>query len=183
MIQRASRFSIERREDAVNERDFSSAVAKKMAEHMDRMFLKALGQTTTFVQPQETTLNAKDMLRSCEQMLRNFRREQITFVVEFSHQGPIISHDTPCDGKRIEMNFVQAQELHRQWPLKLAKVLTTMSAEFVPASGVFNEFIPSVLPMPPFELPRECEHSETFLANVADGSKVAICRECGKVQR
>ena len=157
-----------------------SVIAEKMRAKIDEALLGAI-YTTQSATPAETTLRAEDMIRKCEQIMRNMRRENITFVVDLAHQGPPLMHETPCDGKRIEMNFTQAKALHQQWPIKLHEVLTTTSAEFVPVNGVFPEFVSSVLPLPPFELPRECQHEKTLNFKYTNGSTGTMCHDCGKV--
>jgi hypothetical protein len=42
--------------------------------------------------------------------------------------------------------------VHEHWPLRLSKVLSAEAAEFVPASGLFGEWVPKQLPAPPYEL-------------------------------
>jgi hypothetical protein len=145
------------REEA--ERKITDFVREQFAREMDRMCMGAITGSTATVAQEETTLNVAEMLRSCEQILRNSRREQITFVVDAGHDGPILKHNTPCDGERVEMSWRQAQELHQHWPLKLWKVNSPEQAEFVPVSGIFPEFVPRVLPMPPFEMPQEDQPS------------------------
>src|SRR6476660_9653715 len=45
-----------------------------------------------------------------------------------------------------------SQHRHEHWPLRLSKVLSAEAAEFVPASGLFGEWVPKQLPAPPYEL-------------------------------
>lgn len=133
-----------------------AAARRSIAQQIDRNLMRVFaGTTTTSAAPEGTALDIRKMLPEWAKMLRNARRSQVTFVVDMGHEGPMLKHETPCDGVRFEMNFRQAQELHRHWPIRVSKVLTEYSAEFVPVSGVFPEFVPTVIPHPPFELPKE----------------------------
>jgi hypothetical protein len=136
----------------VPEDDVSRMMARHLQQSIDGAFIDAaFGGVTSTVASAETTLDIKKVLPEWMKILRNARRTQVTFVVDMGHEGPMLKTETPCDGTRFEMNFRQAQELHRQWPIRLVKVLTKYSAEFVPASGVLSEFVPRVIPQPPFE--------------------------------
>lgn len=106
--------------------------------------------------PTESVLDAKTFIANMDKILRNFRRTQLTFVMDRAHQGPPVRHETPSDGVRIELSWLDANRVHAEWPLKLHKVLSEDAAEFVPA--LVGEFVPRHLPIPPFEVPPE----ETF---------------------
>jgi len=136
------------------EDDISRMMARHLQQKVDGMFLEAFGGgTTSTTANAPTTLDIKKALPEWMKMLREARRNQVTFVVDMGHEGAMLKTETPCDGVRFEMNFRQAQELHRHWPIRLHKVLTKYSAEFIPVSGVFPEFVPTVIPHPPFEEP------------------------------
>jgi hypothetical protein len=55
-------------------------------------------------------------------------------------------------GLRLRALWRQASIVHEHWPLRLSKVLSAEAAEFVPASGLFGEWVPKQLPAPPYEL-------------------------------
>jgi hypothetical protein len=135
------------------------AILKKMQEQMDRMMTEVFYGGTP-PSPQEHILDGAAMARSLDQMIRNFRREQITFRVDIAHQGPVLRHETACDGDVIELSWVQANEVHQHWPLKISKVLSPDAAEFVPASNMFPDFVGRILPMPPYEMPEEDDIDE-----------------------
>ena len=97
------------------------------------------------------------LMDEARKMVAEARRNAVTFVVESPHLGPIVAHQTPHDGTRFEMSWDQANELHKQCPMRLHKVLSPDMAEFVPITGMFRELVPSVLPMPPFDMP-ETDH-------------------------
>lgn len=129
-------------------------LGRRMAAHLDRQFQSVFSGagTNTVAQPQ-TTLDVRKMVGEWGKMLRNARRAQITFVVDRAHQGGPLKHQTPNDGERIEMSWQDANRLHQEWPIKLVKVLSEDSAEFVPIN--VGEFAAKVLPMPPYEMPSE----------------------------
>lgn len=141
----------------------TAAVRASLARRMDELIMKEIMGATTTSQsaPEESTLDLAKMLPEWEKIIRNARREQITFVVDLAHDGPMLKHETPCDGARVEMSWRQANELHQHWPLKLHKVNSPEQAEFVPVSGVFPEFVPRILPMPPYDVPQEIEGERT----------------------
>ncbi len=97
----------------------------------------------------------KAMLADIERWVRNERRQQVVFVVDEAHEGPMLRHDTPCDGVRIELSYAQASQVHDHWLLKLSRVIDEHTAEFVPASYVFPEPVQSVLPAPPYYVPAD----------------------------
>lgn len=133
-------------------------VAKRLSGDVDRELMKGIlygGQTNSVAQPEPKPLNVERMIEEWDKTLRNLRRTQITFVVDAGHEGPILKHETPTDGARVEMSWRQANELHQHWPLRLSQVNSPEQAEFVPASGVFPEFVPRILPMPPYDMPSE----------------------------
>lgn len=135
------------------------AMGERLRHEADAMLTSALTGTSTTTP--ETTLDLAKEISKWEQMIRNFRRSNITFVVDLAHVGPAVHHETPNDGTRVEMSFAQAQELHKSWPLRLHEILDRHSAEFVPASS-FDTFVPAILPMPPFEPPQgENEMTDT----------------------
>ena len=129
-------------------------VRRQMAQRMDDLIMRTImGETQTNSVPQpETTLDLSKLLPEWEKMLRNWRREQITVVCDLGHEGPIISHETPTDGTRVEMSWHQLLELHSHWPMKLNKVNSPEQAEFVPISGVFREFVPLHPDPPPWQM-------------------------------
>lgn len=139
------------------EREISDAVkaqiAADMQRHIERELFTAMTANTA---PQEqTTFRLEDHLLKWEQMIRNARRDQLVIIVDMAlrFDAPLLLEQTPCDGQRIEMSHRQAQELHRHWPLKLHKILSAERAEFVPSLGIFPEFVPAILPAPPYEVP------------------------------
>jgi hypothetical protein len=111
----------------------------------------------------ESTFDIAKTFPEWDKMLRNARRSQVTFVVDMAHPGPPIGHDTPNEGSRIEMSWQQANEVHKHWPLKLFKVLSTEAAEFIPVTPMMGEFVAAVLPMPPYDVPPE-EAFEDWMA-------------------
>lgn len=126
-------------------------IAADMAQRIERELFSA---TTCNVEPvEQTTFRLEDHLPKWEQMFREARRNQFVVIVDMAlrYDSPLLLEETPCDGQRIEMSHRQAQELHRHWPLKLHKVLSAERAEFVPALGVFQEFVPTILPPPPYD--------------------------------
>lgn len=128
----------------------------KAAQAMNaRLEAEIFGGTSTTAASEETTLDAAKLIKSWEQFLRNARRHQVTFVVDLAHPGPPLRLETPHEGVRFEVSWVQANGLHQQWPLKLWKVLSPEAAEFVPVTPGFGEWVPSILPMPPYEMPEE----------------------------
>lgn len=135
------------------EDEISKIIARHLAQKLDNLLLDALGATTSTTASAPTTLDIKKAMPEWLKMLHNARRNQVTLVVDMGHEGPMLKAETPCDGTRFEMNFRQAQELHRHWPIRLHKVLTKYSAEFIPVSGVFPEFVATIIPQPPFEEP------------------------------
>jgi hypothetical protein len=76
----------------------------------------------------------------------------VAFVADVAHPGPPIRYETPNEGLRVELSWRQASIVHEHWPLRLSKVLSAETAEFVPASGLFGEWVPKQLPAPPHEL-------------------------------
>ena len=127
------------------------AIEAMMRREMDTAFMA--GATTSNVAASEKPLDAKTFLADMNKVLRNFRRTQLTFVVDRAHQGAPIKHDTPNDGERIELSWLDANRVHAEWPLKLHNILSEDAAEFVPA--LVGEFVPRHLPMPPYDLPPE----------------------------
>jgi hypothetical protein len=127
------------------------AIEAMMRREIDSAFF---GTSTTNTAPAaESVLDAKTFIANMDKVLRNFRRTQLTFVVDRAHQGAPIRHDTPNDGERIELSWLDANRVHQEWPLKLRKVLSEDAAEFVPA--LVGEFVPKHLQQPPFEVPAE----------------------------
>lgn len=130
------------------------AIEAMMRRDIDNAFMG--GGNNTNAAPTESVLDAKTFIANMDKVLRNFRRTQLTFVVDRAHQGDPIRHNTPNNGERIELNWLDANRVHQEWPLKLHQVLSEDAAEFVPA--LVGEFVPKHLPIPPFEVPPE----ETF---------------------
>ena len=130
---------------------------------MDDELRRAIGgDSYTNATPPETTLDLRKALPEWEKMIRNARRSQVTFVVDQGHQGPPIQHETPNDGWRVELSWPDANRLHQEWPLRLHKTVSVDAAEYVPAT-TFDQFVPKVLPMPPYEAPEE-ESFEDWLS-------------------
>ncbi|TIT80122.1 MAG: hypothetical protein E5W57_04115 [Mesorhizobium sp.] len=124
-------------------------IAQRLEADIERAFYGAMN-TTTIAAP-EKPLNVKDMLHQCERVMREVRRNQITFRADLAHGGPMLKIETPNDGAVIELSFAQAQQVHKHWPLKLHKVLDRFTAEFVPATS-WDRVVPVNLPLPPFEM-------------------------------
>jgi len=114
--------------------------------------------TTTSATASDTCLNVADFITQMERLMRNFRRTAITFAVDLAHPGPMLRRETPCDGTIIECSWVQANEVHKRWPLKLIKVISRDVADFVPVTPMFGEEFAANLPSPPYELPEERAH-------------------------
>jgi hypothetical protein len=110
---------------------------------------------TNTTQASETTIDWPKMLRELEQTLRNLRRTNITFVVDIAHPGPPIRHETPNDGTRIELSWLQANEIHQHWPLKLVKIVAPGAGEYVPITPFGYEIVPKILPQPFEDQPDE----------------------------
>jgi hypothetical protein len=129
----------------------------QMRQALDAMFRAQLdfalggGQHTCNRAAEETAL--RKLISDWHKILSNARRSQITFVVDRAHQGGPLRHQTPNDGERFELSWLDANRLHQEWPLRLHQVLSEDAAEFVPAP--LGEFVPKHLPQPPFEMPAE----------------------------
>lgn len=135
----------------MSEDRIGNAIEAMMRRDIERAFMGNCTNTNTV--PSESTLDAKTFVANMDKVLRNFRRTQLTFIVDRAHQGAPIRHQTPNDGERIELGWLDANRVHQEWPLKLHKVLSEDAAEFVPA--LVGEFVPKHLPIPPFEVPPE----------------------------
>ncbi len=134
--------------------DISRMMARHLHQQIDGMILNSFGGATTSATPSANdTLDIKKLFPEWMKILREAKRHQVIFAVDMGHEGPMLRTETACEGTRFEMDFRQAQEVHKQWPMRLHKVLGKYSAEFVPVSGVFPEFVPTVIPYPPFEEP------------------------------
>ncbi|TIX43802.1 MAG: hypothetical protein E5V40_01805 [Mesorhizobium sp.] len=133
-------------------------ILQSISERLEADLLKSIygPLLTTNVVPQENVLNVTEMVREWEQMLRAFRRDQVTFRADAAHCGPMLKMETPNDGSVIELSFMQAQQIHDQWPLKLHKIVDAYTAEFVPATG-FDRVVPMRLPKPPFQIEEKQE--------------------------
>lgn len=142
----------------------AQAVRDQLSRQIDDMLLGGL-QTSCVPTPENTltTEKLRAMVEDVEKLVRNARRSQITVVVDLAHEGPILLYTTPSDGDRFEMSWHQANELHKHWPIKLHKVNSPEQAEFVFAYGVFPEWMPRHLPMPPYEMPPD-EDCDTWLS-------------------
>lgn len=139
-------------------------VAKQIAAHFEVIVNKELfGQITSNSLATETSFDAEKMLAQWEKDLRNIRRSQVTFVCDVGHEGPILKHETPNDGARIELGWHHLLELHRHHPVQLSKVNSPEQAEFIPASRLFDQFIPRYPEPPPWTVP-EPESYEDWLA-------------------
>lgn len=138
---------------------------RKLTELMQRRIERDLeaalfGGGTSTTQTESTTLTADSLKASMaewDKLIRNMARSAITFVVDLAHEGPMIVYATPNDGLRYEMSWVQANEAHQHWPMKLDRILSEHCAEFVPLLAGFGEWAPKHLPMPPYEVPPETE--------------------------
>jgi hypothetical protein len=130
------------------------AIEAMLRRETDRAFMG--DHTNSNAAPAEGVLDAKTFVANMHKVLRNFRRTQLTFIVDRAHQGAPVRHETPNDGERIELGWLDANRVHQEWPLKLNRVLSEDAAEFVPA--LVGEFVPKHLPTPPFDVPPE----ETF---------------------
>lgn len=137
-----------------------ATTAERMARELDEQLERALlGNMTSTVPDREESVLTPEKLdvlaRDWEdKVIRALRRSQITIIVDLAHQGPVLRYVTPNDGTVYEMNHRAAQEVHQEWPLRLHQVLSEERAEFVPA-GMFDTFVPKVLPPPPYDLPEE----------------------------
>lgn len=128
----------------------NQAIADMISQRIEREFFG--GAVTNTVAP-PSTLDVRKWLPEMQKMLRNFERSKVTFVVDRVHQGPILKHETPNEGSRFEMSWMDANRVHQEWPLKLWKVLSEDAAEFVPITA--GEYTPKILPAPPFDVPPE----------------------------
>lgn len=135
------------------------AIEAMMRREVDRA---VTGGACTNTTAQPSTLDVKTFTANMQKVLRNFRRTQLTFVVDRAHQGGPITHATPNDGDRIELSWLDANRVHQEWPLKLHKVLSEDAAEFVPA--LVGEFVPKILCQPPFDVQPE-ENFEDWAKN------------------
>jgi hypothetical protein len=133
-------------------------IAKALVARMEREMMEALfGNSTNNVGP-PTTLDVNKFTEDCERVLRNMRRTQIIFVVDESHLGPPIMYETPNDGTRVELSWLQARELHKSWPLGIVKILDEHSAEFVPVSSFMQALIPvGELPGPLYDVAEDVQ--------------------------
>lgn len=134
--------------------EFDSAMRRAFQEMIGRAEAEAFGLNVANSNAvPEKALDVRKTLSDMAQILRSFRRTQITFVVDRAHQGPPIKHETPNDGERIELSWLDANRVHGVWPLKLHRVLDEDAAEFVPVSA--GQFAPAVLEQPPYTVPPE----------------------------
>ncbi len=134
------------------EQEIRRRVAARMEAALDLMSMEAFGLApSSQEQSPETTLNVNDMLDQMQKFVREARRNQIIFRVDMAHQGDMIKHENPTEGTTIELNFVQAQQLHRECPIRLHKVVDEHCANFVPATQ-FDWFVPTIIPHPPFDV-------------------------------
>lgn len=129
------------------------AVADTITARIDRLAVSALGGDTSSVAQEQRPMDVGRMLEEWRKIIFSARRNNITFVVEAGHAGPIMTHETQGDGTRVEMSYSQACELHKQWPLKLQTIIDAETAEFVPAMPNFDRYVPRILPRPPYEVP------------------------------
>lgn len=140
-------------------REFDQEMSRAIAAMMRREADLLLGVTTSTNAAPAPALDLRTLLPQWERMLRNARRSNVTFVVDRAHPGGPLCHETPGDGERIELSWLDANRVHQQWPLKLHQVLSADAAEFVPA--LVGEVVPVHLVQPPFDLPDE----ETLLGD------------------
>ena len=105
------------------------------------------------------TLRVEDLVRTVHRLQMQERQSRVTFVVDLAHDGPMLGYRTATEGQIFELSWMQAQHLHGHWPLKLVKVLSAEKAEFAPATP-FDQFVPKVLDMPPYELPEQPDEDE-----------------------
>lgn len=130
------------------------AVRASLSRRMDERLMTAIGAGTSTISSQDMPpLDAKKMMTEWAKIIRNARRTAVVFVVELGHPGAPLRIESATEGTRIELSPWQAQMIHQQWPMKLWKIVSEDVAEFVPVSGVFPEYVPRVIPMPPYETP------------------------------
>ena len=145
--------------------EFDRAMRRAFQEMIGRAEAEAFGlHVSTNNAVPEKALDVRKALADMAQLLRNMRRTQITFVVDRGHQGPPIKHETPNDGERIEISWLDANRLHGTWPLKLLRIISEDAAEFVPA--IIGELVPAVLEQPLRSLrPQEAEGGRRLVIN------------------
>jgi hypothetical protein len=136
----------------------TKAIQDMLRREIEKAFFGGIQTSTTATT--ESVLDVRKFVSDMNKMLRNFRRTQITFIVDRAHQGPPVRHQTPNDGERIELSWMEANRVHREWPLKLYKVVSEDAAEFVPCT--VGEFVPKILEQPPYDVPPE-ENFEDWL--------------------
>lgn len=127
------------------------AAKQFLQDELDRAFKTAFGPATVARSEPATVQRLDEMVMVWDKLVRNMRRNQITFVVDRAHLGPILEVPTPHEGKRYEMNPVQASLVHQNWPMRLYCVLSADVAEFVPLSGLGIDFALKHLPQPPYD--------------------------------
>lgn len=136
-------------------RTFAQQISERLDTELNLMF----GYTSTAQTSEDNTLTAEKISGLVDEwgkLIRNARRNDITFVVEGAHQGPILRHRDPVSGEFFEMSWEQAQALHRQWPIVFVKARDEWTAEFRPACFA-DTFVPKALPRPPYDVPEEPE--------------------------
>lgn len=130
-----------------------SAMTRKMDE---ACYFSLTGSTASATAPafeDQKPFDVDRLLRDWPSMMASARRHAVVLEVSALHPGPMIKNASPCDGTRIECSWRQAADVHKFWPLKLARVLSPDVAEFVPVSSVFPEYTTRTLPMPPYDMP------------------------------
>lgn len=110
--------------------------------------------TTAEAAPALTPDRLRDMMRDWSNMAREARRNDVTFVVDLAHEGPITSYRHPTEGEFIECSHGQAQAIHERWPLVFKTAESSERALFRPAHQ-FDPFVLKVLPAPPYHMPEE----------------------------
>lgn len=140
------------REDKATE-IIRASLEKQINDACERAILGCTSTTAAAPPP----LDLKSLTRQWSNWSARIKRESVTFVVIAGHPDDMIlaTAGTSTEGNRYEMSPATAKALHREWPIKLSKIISEDMAEFVPVLGVFNEIFPLTLPMPPFDVPDE----------------------------
>lgn len=137
----------------MDDKAIEDAVRATVAKRIDDIFALTFGGTSTIAWQDAPPLDIKKLMPEWTKLIRNARRTAVVFVVELGHPGAPLKSESETEGTRIELSPRQAQMIHQQWPMKLSKIISEDVAEFVPVSGVFPEYVPRIIPMPPYELP------------------------------
>lgn len=136
----------------MKETTVGAAIQARLRERLDHEVAGILtGATTSAAAQPGPTLNAEAFLRDMARLTRDWRRSNVTIAVVLGHIGPPTVTQHPTGGKFIECGYRHAAEMHRQVPLRLARIVSTDRAEFEVA-GPFG-YVPALLPAPPYEVP------------------------------